>query len=70
MRFKRRESRETFGSLIIVSYSGGRGGRAGIRPNLLPFGPQQKPGRSPVKRITPQILHTCAACRLFATVPQ
>ena len=70
MRFKRRERREMLWSFVIVSYSGGRGGRGGIRANLLPFGPQQKPGLSPVKRMTPHILHACVIPRLFATVPQ
>lgn len=57
MRFKRHDSCEILGLLVITSCSGGRGGREGMRLNLLPFGPQQNPGLSPVKRMTPQILH-------------
>lgn len=69
MRFKRRERREMFGLLMMVLYSGGRGGRGGMRANLLPLGPQQKPALSPVRRITPQILHACVVLRLFETTP-
>ena len=65
MRFNRRERWEIFWSLMKVSYSSGRGGRGGMSANLLPFGPQQKPGLSPVKRATPQTLHECVVPRLF-----
>lgn len=57
IRFRRHERREMFGLLTMVSYSGGKGGRGGMRANRLPPGPQQKPGLSPVKRTTPQVLH-------------
>ena len=69
IRFKRRERREISGLLMIVSYSGGKGGSGGIRANLFPFGPQQKPGLSPVKRMTLQILHACMVPCLFVTAP-
>src|SRR5579872_2540758 len=57
MRLSLLESRDIRWSLTMVSYSTGRGGRGSIRSNLFPSGPQQKPGFSPVKRITPHLLH-------------
>ena len=59
MRFNQCERREILGSLMKALYSSGKGGSGGIRVNLFPRGPQQKPEFSLVSRRMLQVLHAC-----------
>lgn len=68
IKFNRRETEETQGSLKKISNSSGRGGSARGSFAYLPFGPQQNPGRSPVRRINPhdrQMWLFCPHCALY-----
>jgi hypothetical protein len=51
-----RDECEMCGSFMNELYSGGNGGRGLTSENFDPFGPQQKPEDSPVRRIIPQVV--------------
>ena len=59
MGFNRRERWEILGSLMKALYSSGKEGSDGIRVNLFPCGPQQKPEFLLVSRRTLQVLCVC-----------